>query len=156
MTISLIAAMDRNRVIGNENKLLWKIPNDMKRFRQLTAGKTVIMGRKTFESIGRPLPNRTNIIITRDKNYKADGCIVVYSVGEALKKSDSEEIMVIGGAQIYVQLLPTANKMYLTFIDAEFEGDAYFPEFDKKEWKETFREEHEEEYKYVFVNFERN
>jgi len=155
MTISLIAAMGRNRVIGNENSLIWRIPNDMKRFKELTTGKAVIMGRKTFESIGRPLPNRTNIIITGDKNYKAEGCIVVHSVDESIKKADSEEIMIIGGAQIYKQFLPKADRLYLTLIDAESEGDAYFPEFNKNEWKETFREWHDEGHKYAFVNLER-
>ena len=156
MTISLIAALGKNRVIGNENSLIWKIPNDMKRFKAITTGKTVMMGRKTFESIGRALPNRTNIIITRDKNYRADGCIVVHSVDEALKAtSGSEEIMVIGGAQIYGQFLPIADKLYLTLIDAEFEGDAYFPDYTKYKWKEVFREEHDEKYNYAFVEMER-
>jgi len=156
MIISLIAAMGRNGVIGNENSLIWKIPNDMKRFKAMTTGKTVVMGRKTFESIGRPLPNRTNIILTRDKTYKAEGCIVVHSVDEAIKKSNSDEVMIIGGAQIYKVFLLKADRLYLTLIDAEFEGDAYFPEYKKDEWKETFREEHKEEYDYSFVNFERN
>ncbi len=156
MIISLIAAMGRNGVIGNENSLIWKIPNDMKRFKAMTTGKTVVMGRKTFESIGRPLPNRTNIILTRDKTYKAEGCIVVHSVDEAIKKSNSDEVMIIGGAQIYKVFLLKADRLYLTLIDAEFEGDAYFPEFNKDEWKEIFREDHNEEYNYSFVNFERN
>ena len=157
MIISLIAALGKNRVIGSDNSIPWKLPADMKRFRELTTGKPVIMGRKTFESIGRPLPNRTNIIITTDKNYKADGCIVVHSVDEALKSAKGSEIMVIGGAQIYKLFLPKANRMYLTFIDKEFEGDAYFPEYDKNEWKEVSREEHADEngLKYSFVNFDR-
>ena len=157
MIISLIAAMGKNRVIGHDNSIPWKLPADMKRFKDLTTGKPVIMGRKTFESIGRPLPNRTNIIITSDKNYKADGCIVVHSVDEALKVAKGDEIMIIGGAQIYKQFLPIANRMYLTFIDKNFEGDAYFPEYDKHEWKEISREEHVDEnsFKYAFVNFER-
>ena len=157
MMISIIAALGRNRVIGSENSIPWKLPADMKRFRELTTGKPVIMGRKTFESIGRPLPNRANIIITTDKNYRADSCIVVHSVDEALKAAKGSEIMVIGGSQIYKQFLPTANRMYLTFIDKEFEGDAYFPEYSEHEWKETSREEHVDEngLKYSFVNFER-
>ena len=157
MTISLIAAVSKNGVIGENNSLIWKIPEDMKRFRQLTTGKPVIMGRKTFESIGKPLPNRTNVIITRDKNYNAEGCVVVHSVDEALKAAKgAEEVMVIGGAQIYSQFLPIADKMHLTFIDKDFEGDAYFPEYNQNEWKETFREEHQnEQFKYSFVNLER-
>ena len=116
-----------------------------------------IQGRKKFESIGRPLPNRTNIIITSDKNYRADGCIVVHSVDEALKAAKGDEIMIIGGAQIYKQFLPIANRMYITFIDKNFEGNAYFPEYNKNEWKEISREEHADEnsFKYAFVNFER-
>src|SRR3989344_1565971 len=155
-TISLIAALGKNRVIGNENKLIWNIPADMKRFREITSGKSVIMGRKTFESIGKPLPKRKNIIITRDKNYKADGCIVVHSLNGALKAAGDGEIMVIGGAQIYAEFLPRANKMHLTVIGREFEGDAYFPEYNKDEWKEVSREGHEENgLNYSFVDFER-
>ena len=158
MIISLIAAMGSNNVIGHDNSIPWKLPNDMKRFKELTTGKPVIMGRKTFESIGRPLPNRINIIITRDKNYKAIGCIVVHSAADALKAAKgSQEAMVIGGAEIYRQFLPIANRMYLTFIDKNFEGDAYFPEFNKHEWKETSRESHADEngLRYSFVNFDR-
>ena len=149
--------MDRNRVIGRGNKLPWKLSADLKRFRELTSGKPVIMGRKTFESIGNPLPNRSNIIITRDKNYKAGGCTVVNSAEEALKTVDnSEEVMVIGGEQIFKEFLPMADKMYLTFIDEDFDGDAYFPEYNKNEWKEVSREEHKDNFlKYAFVDFER-
>ena len=160
MIISFIAAMGKNRVIGKDNSLPWKLPADMKHFHDLTVGKPIIMGRKTFESIGKPLPNRTNIIITRDQNYKAEGCIVVHSADEALKAAGNvEEIMVIGGSQIYKEFLPKANKMYLTFIDAEFEGDAYFLEYKIEEWKETSYEEHERDaenqYDYRFVVLER-
>ena len=156
-TISLIAAVGKNLVIGNENKLIWKIPNDMKRFRELTSGKSIIMGRKTFESIGKPLPNRINIIITRDKNYKAGGCVVVNSSEDALNAAKgSEEIMIIGGGQTYKEFLPMAEKMYLTFIDADFEGDSYFPEYNKSEWKEIFREEHTyDNLRYSFVDLKR-
>src|SRR3989338_4888563 len=102
MIISLIAAVGKNNIIGIDNKLPWKLSADLKRFKTITSGKPVVMGRKTFESIGKPLPNRTNIIITRDKNYKADGCVVVHSAEEALKAAeDANEIMVIGGSQIY-------------------------------------------------------
>ena len=157
MIISLIAAMSRNRVIGKNNKLPWKLSADLKRFKGITSGKPVIMGRKTFESIGRPLPDRTNIIITRDKNYKAEGCAVAYSATEALKEaSKSNEVMIIGGEQIFKEFLPIANRMYLTLIDEDFEGDAYFPEYDVNEWKEVSREEHSDNsLKYSFVNLER-
>ena len=156
MIISLIAAVGKNNVIGADNKLPWKLSADLKRFRQITSGKPVIMGRKTFESIGRPLPNRINIIITRDKYYKADSCIVVHSAEEALNAAkENEEIMVIGGEQIFKEFLPKAGRMYLTIIDKKFEGDAYFPEYDGKEWKEFLREEHEEGgIKYAFVNLD--
>jgi len=160
MIISLIAAMDKNRVIGKNNSLPWNLPADMKYFRDKTKGKPVIMGRKTHESIGKPLPKRTNIIITRDQNYKTEGCIIVHSTDEALKAvGNPEEIMVIGGSQIYKEFLPKANRMYLTFIDAEFEGDTYFPEYNIEEWKETSYEEHERDaenpYDYRFVVLER-
>ena len=160
MIISFVVAMSKNRVIGKNNSIPWKMPADMKHFKELTTGKPVIMGRKTYESIGKPLPNRTNIIITRDQNYKAENCIVVHSVDEALKASEgSAEVMVIGGAQIYKEFLPKANKIYLTLIDADFEGDAYFPEYNVKEWKETAYEEHERDADnpndYVFMTLER-
>ncbi|MBI3027215.1 type 3 dihydrofolate reductase [Candidatus Woesearchaeota archaeon] len=153
MIISLIAAMGKNNVIGKDNSLPWKLPADMKRFKELTTGKPVIMGRKTFESIGKPLPNRKNIVITRDKDYRAKGCIVVHSADSALKAATkAEEVMVIGGEQIFKEFLPKANKMYLTFIYKDFDGDAYFPEYDKSEWKEIKREEYKNEnYKFVFV-----
>ena len=155
--ISLIAALGKNRVIGNENKLIWNIPEDMKHFRQLTSGKSIIMGRKTFESIGKPLPNRTNIIITRDKTYRADGCVVVHSSEEALSAAKgSEEIMVIGGAQIYAEFLPRAHRMYLTLIDHDFEGDAYFPKYNDGKWKIIHKEDHEDDgLNYSFVDLER-
>ena len=157
MIISLIAAIGKNRVIGKNNKLPWKLSADLKRFREITSGKTVIMGRKTFESIGKLLPNRLNIIITRDKNYKIDGCVVVHSAEEALKAADSyKEVMIIGGEQIFKEFLPRASRMYLTLIDGNFEGDAYFPEYNKNEWKEVFREEHKDNsLKYSFVNLEK-
>ena len=156
MIISLIAAMGRNYVIGKDNSLPWKLPEDMKRFKELTLNKPVVMGRKTFESIGKPLPDRKNIILTRDKNYSVQGCIVVHSAEEALKAAKgTEEVMIIGGEQIFKEFLPIANKMYLTFIDEEFEGDAYFPEYSVNEWKEVKKEEHENDYKYAFVDLEK-
>ena len=157
MLISLIVAIGRNRVIGKDNSLPWKLPEDMKRFKELTTGKPVIMGRKTFESIGRPLPNRINIILTRDKNYKLEGCLVVHSAEKALKAAKgSDEVMVIGGEQIFKEFLPIANRMYLTFIDENFEGDTYFPKYNENEWKELNREEHRnDKYKYVFIELER-
>ena len=153
----MIAALGKNNVIGVDNKLPWKLSADLKRFKAITSGKPVIMGRKTFESIGRPLPNRTNIIITRDKNYRADGCVIVNSAEEALNAAkENEEVMIIGGAQIYAEFLPKSNKMYLTVIEKEFEGDAYFPEYNDHEWKIIHKEDHEDDgLRYSFVDLER-
>jgi len=152
--------MDKNRVIGKGGKLPWNLPADMKYFKDKTLGKPIIMGRKTYESLGKPLPNRKNIIITHDQDYKAEGCIVVHSAEEALKAAEgNEEVMIIGGSQIYKELLPKANRMYLTIVDADFEGDAFFLEYDVKEWKETAYEEHERDaenqYNYTFLVFEK-
>ena len=160
MIISFVAAMGKNRVIGKNNSLPWAMPADMKRFKELTMGKPVIMGRKTFESIGVPLPKRMNIILTRDHDYGAEGCIVVHSADEALNAAKSaKEAMVIGGSQIYKEFLPRANRMYLTIIDAGIEGDAYFPKYDAEEWEETAYEEHERDaenqYNYTFITLER-
>ncbi len=130
--ISAVAAISKNRVLGKDNGLIWAIPEDLKRFKQLTTGHSVIMGRKTYESIGKPLPNRTNIIITRDQKFTAEGCIVVHSIDEALQKANSDkEIFVIGGGQIYKEMLPKTDRLYLTVIDQEAEGDTYFPTYDE-------------------------
>ena len=160
MIISLIAAMGKNKVIGNKGKLPWNLPADMKYFRDKTRGKPVIMGRKTHESIGKPLPKRLNIIVTHDNEYKAEGCVVVHSADEALKAAGNvEEVMIIGGSQIYKEFLPKANRLYLTKIDSEFEGDTYFPEYKIEEWKEVSYEEHEKDaenqYDYRFVVLDR-
>ncbi|MDP3770652.1 MAG: type 3 dihydrofolate reductase [bacterium] len=160
MIISLIAAMGRNRVIGKDNALPWKLPADMKRFREITRGKPIIMGRKTFESIGRPLPDRMNIVITREHDYRVDGCVVVHSIEEAIKAAgDAQEIMVIGGTSIFEQFLLLAQKMYITLIDHDFEGDTFFPEFDTKEWNEVERSQHQPDdknrYRYTFLTLER-
>lgn len=158
--ISIIVAVAKNRVIGNNNSLLWKLPADLKHFRILTQGRPIIMGRKTFESIGRPLPDRKNIVITSDKNFALEGCIVVHSINEALKAAgNAKEVMVIGGGEIYKQFLPMAQRMYITWVDAEFEGNVYFPEFRNDEWEEVEREAHEpddkNQYPYTFVTLER-
>lgn len=144
MIISLIWAMADNSVIGIENRLPWKLPADMKWFRRHTLGKPIVMGRKTFESFGsRPLPDRTNIVITRDTDYQADGIVVAHSIDEALQAAgDADEVMIIGGASFYEQMLPRADRLYMTLVHAEFEGDAWFPEFDLSSWHETLREEH--------------
>ncbi len=142
--ISLIAAMTHDRVIGIENRLPWKLPADMRWFRRHTLGKPIVMGRKTFESFGaKPLPDRLNIVITRDPGYRAEGAVVVHSIDQALTAAgEAEEVMIIGGASFYEQMLPRADRLYLTFVDADIEGDAWFPEFDAAQWQEVYREEH--------------
>ena len=139
--ISIIAAMGRNRELGLDNKLLWHLPVDMKFFRQTTMGKPILVGRKTYESFGgKPLPGRKNIVITKDKNYQSDGAMIVHSIDEAIQEAgDVDEIMIIGGASFYEQTLPLADRLYLTYVDADFEADSWFPEFDVREWKETSR-----------------
>ena len=159
MKISIISAMGRNRGLGFGNKLPWHLPDDLKRFKELTSGHMVIMGRKTYESIGRPLPNRENIIITRNPVYKADGCVVVGSMEDALREAAvaeenrNDEVFIIGGAEIYALGLPYADKMYLTFVDADVPMDAFFPEFDETEWEvaKTERHEKDEKHPYSFV-----
>ncbi len=143
MIIALISAMGRNRVIGINNTLPWRLPADLKHFKQITLGKPVLMGRKTYESIGKPLPGRTNIIISRDSDYQVPGCIVAHSIDAALTAAAGhEEIMVIGGAALYQQLLPRADRLYLTLIDEDFKGDAWFPEIQPEQWQERERVDH--------------
>ena len=135
MIISIIAAMDKNRLIGSKNGLPWHLPADFKHFKEVTLGKPVLMGRKTFESIGRPLPGRKNIVVSRS-GFKADGIDGVDSIDAGLDLvADVEEVMIIGGANIYEQMISRAMKMYLTFVDAECEGDAWFPEINQADWK---------------------
>jgi dihydrofolate reductase len=155
--ISMIAALGENRVIGYENKLLWHIPADMQHFRSLTSGHAVIMGRKTFESIGKPLPNRMNIIITKNQNYAVSSCTVVHSLEDALQVArahETEEIFVIGGSQIYTQALPYADKLYLTIVKGKFSGDAYFPDYSNFNTILSQREGHDENYTYTFLELE--
>ena len=146
MRLVIIVAMDKNRLIGVNGRLPWRLPDDMKWFREQTLGKPVIMGRKTFESLPdrfRPLPGRRNIVLTRRRDYEAEGATVVHNIEEALTSvGDEAEVVVIGGAELYAQLLPRTDSLYLTLIDAEFEGDAYFPEIDLTEWHEIYRQEH--------------
>lgn len=162
MIISIIVAMGKSRVIGIKNTLPWKLPADLNHFRQITKDKPVIMGQKTFESIGKALPGRINIILTFDKNFRAPGCIPAYSIEKALqiaKEKGAKEAMICGGASVYKQFLPLADRMYLTFIEGDFEGDAYFPEFDWQDWEEKERIKNEPDkenpYKYTFITLER-
>jgi len=137
--ISIIAAMDRKREIGVDNKLPWRLSADLKRFRELTMGHHIIVGRKTFESIGRPLPGRRMIVVTRDVNYKAEGCDVAHSVEDATRlarERGESEVFICGGAEIYAQSIGIVDRMYLTFVDAEVAADTFFPEFDEHEWSE--------------------
>ena len=160
MRIALIVAMAENRVIGRNNQLPWRIPADLRHFKALTLGKPVIMGRKTYESIGRPLPGRDKIVITADSGYQAEGCQVVHSVEQALEAAGScEEAMIIGGANLYRQTLENADRLYLTLVKAEPEGDTWFPEIELQQWREIERQAHtadeSNEYDYDFVVLER-
>lgn len=135
--ISFIFAMDRNQLIGKDNDLPWHIPNDFKFFKDMTWGKTIIMGRKTFESFGRPLPERKHIVLTSNESYDRKGCTVIHSMDEILKMEQQhpdKEWFVIGGSVLFEKMLPYADRMYLTYIDAEFEGDTYFPPFNYDQW----------------------
>ncbi|HFD86776.1 MAG TPA: type 3 dihydrofolate reductase [Gammaproteobacteria bacterium] len=136
MKISLILAMDRQRAIGRQGQIPWRLSGDMQFFKQATMGKPIIMGRKTWESLGRPLPGRQNIVVTRSEDYVAEGATVVHSIDEALTVAgDANEVMVIGGAQIYETLLPKADRIYLTQVDTEVaDADTWFPELDEKDW----------------------
>ena len=161
MIISIIAAMSENRVIGQHNRLPWHLPADLKLFKRLTMGKPVLMGRKTFESIGRPLAGRTNVIISRNPRFKADNCIVAHSLEEAIGAvKTSDELMVIGGASFYEQALPLADRMYLTMIHSTFPGDAFFPKYKKEEWREIERSDHgasdANPYSYSFIVMQRH
>lgn len=161
---SIVVALGRdgahNRAIGKDNQLLWHISDDLKRFKQLTMGHPLIMGRKTFESIGRPLPGRENIVITRDTNWDHERVRVMHSLDEAVelaKALDSEEIFFGGGTQIYEQALPLVSKLYLTLIDDEKSADTFFPPYEDQFTRETFREEREtsEGLKYTWIDLER-
>jgi dihydrofolate reductase len=160
--ISAIVAMSENRVIGDHNQLPWHLPADLRHFKTLTKGHPILMGRKTFESIGRPLPNRTNIVITSNPEFKTPGCIVVNSIDEAIqhaKQNDNKEIFIIGGANVYQQCMSSVSRIYLTIVHEEFEGDAFFPELNMNEWIEmesnTHAADDENEYSYTFLTLER-
>ena len=164
ITFAAVVAIGRNRELGNGNKLLWHIPDDLKRFKALTKGHPIIMGRKTFESIvgyvGGPLPDRTNIVVTREPNYSYDGAIVAHSSEEAIEVAKSrpgaDEIHIGGGAELYKQAIPLIDKLYLTIVDAEAEADAFFPEYADQFTKKVFEEQREwNGLKYRFVDLEK-
>ena len=156
--ITIIAAIAKNNALGKDNKLIWYLPADLKRFKKVTLGHHIIMGRKTFESLGKPLPNRTTIIITRNKNFTQHGCIVVNSLNEAIEATkEDENPYILGGAEIYKQALNIADKLDLTFVHQNFEADVFFPEIDFNIWKETSREDfnsdEKNKFNYSFVTY---
>lgn len=158
--LTLIAAIGRNRELGRDNRLLWHLPADLAHFKARTLGRPIVMGRKTHESIGRPLPGRLNIVISRDPDYRSEGCEVANTVDQAIDLAgDAEEIMVIGGAAIYALFLPSADTMEITEVDGQFEADAFFPEWDADAWRETASEAHAADERnalaYRFVTLER-
>jgi len=163
MLISLIVAASTNNAIGKNNQLLWNLPNDMKFFKNTTWAMPVLMGRKTFESLGKPLPGRLNIIITRQKDWKPEGAMVVHSLADAIKAAtaaDYNEAFIIGGGEIFKEAMPIADKIYLTRVDAELEGDAFFPEINTKDWlmvsEQSFEIDAKHAYAYHFQLWERS
>lgn len=152
--------MASNRVIGRDNGLPWRLPADLKRFRAITMGHPILMGRRTFESIGRPLDGRSNVVVTRNRDYRVDGAVVLHSIDCAIAYcADATELMVIGGASFYEQLMPRASRIYLTLIHQPFDGDTVFPEYAPDEWRESFREDHPKgdgnPFAYSFIDLER-
>ena len=158
--LSIIAALADNGVIGRDNQLPWRMPADLAHFKRLTLGKPIIMGRRTWESLPGLLPHRTHIVVTRDRDYRAEGGFVVHSIGEAIAfAGDAEEMMVVGGATLYAQTLPLASRMYLTYVHQRIDGDTVFPEYERAEWCEVGRERHEADarnpFPYSFVTLQR-
>ncbi len=151
--ITLIAACSSNRVIGKDNKLIWNVPGDLKRFKELTTGNPILMGRKTFDSIGRPLPKRTNIVVTRDKNWSKEGVIIYNNIDEAISEYGNSNLFVIGGGEIYSSLIDIADKIELTLIDKEFDGDSYFPEIDDKWVVENSESITCDEFNYQYITY---
>jgi dihydrofolate reductase len=159
--LSIIVAMALNRTIGINNTLPWHIPEDLRRFKALTMGHHMIMGRKTFDSIGRPLPGRTTVVVTRNPALKIDGCVIAHTLPEAITTcTDDDEVFIIGGAELYAQALPRVDKLYITEIQQDVEGDAHFPAFDRSAWQEIAREKRYQEVPqsldYHFVAYQRN
>ncbi|MCQ6275156.1 dihydrofolate reductase [Bacillus sp. V3B] len=159
--ISYIVAMDKNRVIGKNNQLPWYLPADLQFFKRVTMGHPIIMGRKTYESIGKPLPGRENIIVTRNQEYKVEGCTVIHSVEELTKFTEEkqEEVFVIGGAELFQVTFPNVDRLYITMIEHEFEGDTFFPEFNETDWNlistEKGPKDEKNPYDYSFNIYER-
>jgi dihydrofolate reductase len=153
MIRTLVVAMARNRVIGRDNQLPWRLPDEIAYFKKVTMGRPIVMGRRTYESIGKPLPGRLNIVVTHDRHYGAPGCTVVGSLDEAWRAAgDAQEVCVIGGTSLFRETLPIADRIHLTEVDADVEGDTFFPEFDRSQWRETLVERHavDERHAYPF------
>ena len=160
VTISFVVAYDRNRAIGKDNHLPWRLPDDMKHVRAVTIGKPMIMGRRTWDSIGRPLPGRTSIVLTRDRTFRCDGCVVARTADEALKLAGTApEIIVFGGARVFEEFLPRADRIYLTEVETEADADTHFPKLDPAEWREVERVRHPADERHAhafsFVTLER-
>ena len=158
--ITIIAAIANNNALGKNNDLIWHLPADLKRFKKITSGHHIIMGRNTYESIGKPLPNRTTVIITRNKNYNAEGCVVVNSIEEAINVAKNDEhIFIIGGAQIYKQAIDVADGLDITEVHENFDADVFFPEIDLTIWEETEREffnsDEKNQFNYSFVSYKK-
>jgi len=157
--ITIVVAVSKNGVIGKDNQLIWHISEDLKRFRKLTTGNVVVMGRKTHESIGKSLPNRLNVILSNNtKWYKplGDNCVVCYSIEEVLERFKHRNLFIIGGGEIYKKFLPYADEIEMTIVNKDFDGDTYFPELQISNWKETSRNHHNNgEYEFDFVKFEK-
>jgi dihydrofolate reductase len=156
--ISFVVAMDKNRGIGKNNDLPWYLPDDLRHFKKVTMGKPIVMGRKTYESIGKPLPGRENIVVTRDASYKAEGTTIIHSVDEVLSRK-ADEICVIGGTEIFKMFLPAADRLYITEIHETFEADTFFPELDEEQWEEVSRNagtvDEKNKYPHDFVVYEK-
>ena len=160
MVVSIMVAVAENNVIGKDNKLIWNLPADLRLFKNLTMGHTIVMGRKTFDSIGKPLPGRKSIVITRQRDYEVDGCQVVHSLEKALKMVEKEEeVFIVGGAQIFELAMALADRIYLTRINHSFEGDTFFPEIDPNQWVQTavesFLPDEKNIYSYSFLTYNR-
>lgn len=159
MIISAMVAVGENNVIGKDNDLPWRLPNDWAYLRRITMGHSIILGRKNYESIGKPLDGRKNIVLTTNKDYKAEGCHIAYSIEDALSKCEGEEVFILGGEEIYRQFLPYTQKLYITKIHAPFEGDRFFPAIDYSSWKELSVEkgmkDEKNYYEHYFHIFER-
>lgn len=153
--LSIIVAYSQNHVIGNMGIIPWKIKGEQKRFKNLTTGNVVVMGRKSFEEIGKPLPNRTTIVVSRTKKYEAENCITVSSLREAVEAAGERDIYISGGAGLYQEAMPLVDKMYITLVEKEIQGDTFFPEFMEEDFVKTFEERQEGEIPYTYLTYER-